>query len=197
MPRMSREEIEQIMTRGLGTIGMTISRDALTQVTSLSQGLPHYTHLIGQHAATAAISHKSPEISRENVDQAVGRALDRAQRSIVNDYHKATASPQRTTLYPQVLLATALAQGDELGFFAPADVREPLSAIMGKAYEIPSFVRHLHALSDSERGKVLQKRGQKNAWRYRFRNPLLQPFVILHGLHEGLLSAETLEQFSR
>ncbi len=182
MPRMSRSELEQIVRKGLSAISMDIESSGLARVTSLSQGLPHYTHLIAQHAATAAVVDGKSLLTRTHVDTAIGRAIERAQRSIVNDYHKATASPQRSTLYAEVLLATALAQGDELGFFAPADVRAPLSALMGRPYAIPSFVRHLHALSSPERGEVLQKRGQKNAWRYRFRNPLLQPYVVMHGL---------------
>ena len=40
-------------------------------------------------------------------------------------------SPQRVGA-AEAVLAAALAQGGELGFFAPADVRAPLSAIMPK-----------------------------------------------------------------
>jgi len=197
MPRMSRGELEQIVERGLSNIGMDIHREALARITALSQGLPHYTHLLAQQAAVIAVqAYHTLTITRAHVDAATGKAIDRAQRSIVNAYHEAIASPQKATLYPQVLLATALAQGDELGFFAPGDVRAPLSAIMGKNIEIPSFVRHLHALAEPDRGEVLQKRGPKRRHRFRFSNPLLQPYVIMHGLHEGLLATETFEQFS-
>jgi hypothetical protein len=43
---------------------------------------------------------------------------------------------------------------------------------------------------------VLQKRGPKRRFRFRFRNPLLQPFVIMHGLHDGYIDLEMLERFS-
>jgi Cdc6-like AAA superfamily ATPase len=196
MPRMSRKELEQIVTAGLKALGMTIQTPALARITSLSQGLPHYTHLISQHAATVAVANEKATITRPHVDMAVSRAIERAQRSIVNDYNRATSSPQRTTLYAEVLLAAALAENDELGYFAPADVRAPLSAILGKAVEIPSFVRHLHLFAETARGEVLQKRGLKHRYRFRFRNPLLQPYVVMHGLKEGLLDADTLEKFS-
>lgn len=196
MPRMSRKELEQIVNAGLKALGMSIQAPALTRITSLSQGLPHYTHLLTQHAATVAIGNTKAMISRSHVDLAVARAIERAQRSIVNDYNRATSSPQRTTLYAEVLLAAALAENDELGYFAPGDVRAPLSAILGKAVEIPSFVRHLHLFAESARGEVLQKRGLKHRYRFRFRNPLLQPYVVMHGLKEELLDAETLEAFS-
>jgi Cdc6-like AAA superfamily ATPase len=196
MPRMSRPELQEIVKRGVGAVQMRIDEPALHRVTRLSQGLPHYTHLLAQQAAMGAIGDGVRTVRGAHVDTAVGRAMDRAQRSIVNAYHQATVSPQRSTIYPQVLLATALAQADELGSFAPADVRAPLSAIMGKPYEIPAFVRHLHALSEPERGEVLQKRGIKHRYRFRFRNPLLQPYVVMHGLNDGSLTQAVLEDFS-
>lgn len=195
MPRMSRSELEEIVRRGLGSASMEITDSALARITGLSQGLPHYTHLLGQHAGQAAIGDGSPLVEDQHVDQAVSAAIERAQRSIVNAYHLATASP-RASLHEEVLLASALAQGDELGYFAPTDVREPLTAIMGKPYEIPSFVQHLHAFAEGDRGAVLQKRGVPRRFRFRFKNPLLQPFVIMHGLNEGLIDQATFERFS-
>jgi hypothetical protein len=181
--------------RGVKVAGMDVELDALERITSLSQGLPHYTHLLAQQAAQAAIGRGSRLIVADDVEDAVSRAIDRAQRTVVNSYHQATTSP-RTTQYPQVLLASASAQGDELGYFAPTDVRAPLSAIMGRPMEIPQFSRHLHALSEPDRGAVLQKRGPERRFRFRFRNPLLQPFVIMHGLHDGHIDQTILEEFS-
>src|SRR5205807_1377330 len=86
--------------------------------------------------------------------------------------------------------ACALARCDDLGFFAPADVREPLRRITGKSYQIPAFVRHLTDFCETDRGPVLQKRGASHKYRYRFLNPLLQPYVIMKGLANGLISTE-------
>lgn len=197
MPRMSRAELEQIVDQGMSALAMNIDKDALKRITGLSQGLPHYTHLLAREAALVAVQvFHTLDVDATHVNEATGRAIGRAQRSVVTAYHNATASPQKATLYPQVLLATALAQGDELGFFSPGDVRAPLSAIMSKPVEIPSFVRHLHSLAERDRGAVLQKRGPKRRHRFRFSNPLLQPYVVMHGLHEGLLSPSTFEKFS-
>ena len=69
-------------------------------------------------------------------------------------YHSATFST-RETLYRQVLLACALAPGDDLRYFASADVRAPLSMIMGRPYDIPAFSQHLNELSDPE-GRVVR-----------------------------------------
>jgi hypothetical protein len=99
-------------------------------------------------------------------------------------------SARRESQFEQVLLACALAEKDELGYFTASAVRDPLSRIMGKRYEIPAFARHLNQFSEPVRGQVLQKTGESNRYFYRFTNPLLQPFVILNGLAHDLISEE-------
>ena len=190
MPRMSREELAEIVTRGIAAAQMTIGKTAVERIATLSQGLPHYTHLLGQHAAHAALDTGRTDVTLTDVDRAVRRAIDRAQRSIMDAYQRATESGRRSL--PQVLLASALAEEDEFGFFSPADVRERLSRITGKEHSAASFAQHLDELADPDRGPVLQKRGVPRHFRYRFVNPLLQPYVVMRGLSEGSVSAKGL-----
>src|SRR6202044_1389085 len=51
MPRMSRDEIFEILQKGLTQLGMTIQPEALSRIWILSQGLPVYAHLLGLHAS--------------------------------------------------------------------------------------------------------------------------------------------------
>lgn len=185
---MSRPELRQIIERGLTELEMEVeSETVIDEITLLSQGFPHYTHLLAQQAALAAVAEGAETITGEDVQLAVERAIQKAQQSIRDAYHSATMSTRPRTLYPQVLLACALAQGDEFGFFAAADVREPLSKIEGKPYDIPAFARHLKELSDYRRGPVLQKKGETRRLKYRFVNPLMQPHIIMRGLSQGLI----------
>ena len=93
-----------------------------------------------------------------------------------------------------MLLACAIAEEDEFGFFAPGDVREPLSGILQKPCKPSSFARYLERLADESQGAVLQKHGSAGATRYRFVNPLLQPYVAMRGLSEGRVRARDLER---
>jgi hypothetical protein len=170
---------------------MTIGRTAVTRIATLSQGLPHYTHLLGQHAAQSALDAGRTDVTLADVDHAVRRAIDRAQQSIMDAYRRATTSGRRS-LYPQVLLASALASEDEYGFFSAADVRERLASLTGKEQPTGSFAQHLDELARDERGPVLQKRGSPRQFRYRFVNPLLQPYVVMRGLSEGAVSPKGL-----
>lgn len=188
MPRMSADELKQIMRIGTKSLEMSASAEVQDHIAWLSKGLPHYTHLLGLYAAREAIEGDSPEIEMEHVQAAIKKAISNAQQTLTRAYHSATLSPKKSALYKQVLLAAALAPVDNLGYFAAADLREPMSHIMHRSYDIPAYVRHLHQFCDSTRGSVLEQTGVARRMRYRFRNPLLQPFVILQGLSEGLIS---------
>jgi Cdc6-like AAA superfamily ATPase len=187
MPRMSTEESEEIIAKGLKKLNMAIDSEAMHLIVSLSQGLPHYTHLLSLHSARSAIGQNLSHIRKSNVSQAVGDAISKAQQSLQRAYHKATMSPRKEALYGAVLLAAALADTDDLGYFAAADLREPMKIIMKKRYEIPAFSRHLSEFCKDDRGPVLEKTGEPRRYRYRFTNPILQPYVIMKGIDSRLI----------
>jgi Cdc6-like AAA superfamily ATPase len=191
MPRMTRDELAEIVNRGIESARMATGSDAVRKITTLSQGLPHYTQLLSQLAAQSALAQRRATVSARDVDVAVGRALERAQQSVVEAYEDATADTRRS-IYPQVLLACALAPENDYGLFTPADVREPLSRILGKELRTTEFARHLERLSDTARGKVLQKHGAGRTSRFRFVNPLLQPYVAMRGVSEGVVTVKDL-----
>jgi len=193
MPRMSNGELHQIIENGLGRLSMDIDNGALRKISLLSQGLPHYTHLLGLHSAREALDAETPHVAIKHVRSAINKALEQAQQSIRNAYHKATTSPRSESLFRQVLLACALATTDDLGYFSPADVRLPMSRIMGRPYDIPSFSRHLKEFSEERRGPILQKTGTERRTRYRFVNPLMQPYVTMRGVADGLIDMPALE----
>jgi Cdc6-like AAA superfamily ATPase len=186
MPRMSRAELTEIVHKGMAAAQMTIGKTAADRIATLSQGLPHYTHLLSQLAAQAALDDRRTDVTVSDVDFAITRAIEKAQQSIMEAYGRAIASARRS-LYPQVVVACALAACDEFGFFAPADVREPLSKVVGRPCDTQAFAQHLEELSTPARGPMLQKRGEPRRFRYRFVNPLLQPYVVMKALSEGLV----------
>ena len=165
---------------------MKIMPAAVAKIAALSQGLPHYTQLLSQLAAQAALSRRVVDVETRDVDAAVRRALDRAQQSVVEAYEQATLDTRRS-MYPQVLLACALAPDNDFGLFTPRDVKEPLSKILGKPATTTSFARHLEELADASRGGVLQKQGSGRTSRFRFADPLLQPYVAMQGVAHGLV----------
>jgi len=193
MPRMSEVEIKSIITTGVKRLEMTVATAALRRISRLAQGLPHYAHLLGLYACRSALDDKRTEITTADVDAAVKRAIRGAQQSIIEAYDIAVRSPRKDTLFGAVLLACAMAETNELGFFAAQDVRKPLQKITHKEYGIPSFAQHLNEFCEDKRGSILKKDGTRRRFRYRFVNPLLQPFVIMRGIDTGLIASEALD----
>lgn len=194
MPRMSPDEIKDIILRGLNRLTMTIADSALDEIALLSQGLPHYAHLLGLHAVHVAGEKGATEINLDVVSGAITAALRDVQQTTQQSYTLAVSSPRKDHLFAEVLLACALAETDEFGYFTPAAVREPMSKLMGRPYDIPSYVRHLSEFTAAARGLVLEKTGSERRYRYRFRNPLLQPYVIMRGLSDGRIGIDDLKE---
>ena len=185
MPRMSDVELGEIIDKRAQLCVMTIDTDARERVIALSQGLPHYTHVLCLNAFEDAVTRDSEAVSVDDCKTAVAKALKGATQSVISAYHKAVTSPRKDNLYEQVLLACAMAPTDALGYFYAGDVRSPMSTIMKADYDIPAFSQHLKAFCDPTRGPILRRDGERRRYRYRFINPLLQPHVIMQGVTSG------------
>lgn len=191
MPRMSESELADIVVNGLNSVFMRADKAAIDHITMLSQGLPHYTHLLAQNAAASAMLEESSVVTVEDVESAIETAVRSAQESIRDLYYRATFSARNNT-YKEVLLACACARTDEKGFFTSADVRETLSAIMQRSYDIQQFTPHLNALS-GDRGPVLRKERRSQKLQYRFINPLFQPYITMLGLRDHMIGSSLLK----
>ena len=193
LARMDSNELMEIVEKGITTAEMTISRDAVTQISTLSLGLPHYAHALGLASGRSAIDNKRTNVEVGDVSGAMSTLIRDTHQTILKSFDAVVASPRRENLYLQVLLACALATTDHLGCFRAVDVREPLSMIMKRRYDIPAYSKHLHDLCNPARGEVLQKFGGIHNYRFRFTNPMMQPFVIMQGLERGLVGLSSIK----
>ncbi len=194
LPRMETKEIREILTKGADRLGVQFDRPAREHIAHLAHGLPHYAHLVGLHSVRSGIQRRSLMIQMQDVESGIRASVDNAQQSIKALYHAAISSSHRAALFQQVLLACALAKKDPLSYFQAADVAGPLSRIMNKAYAIPAFARHLKKLCDNDRGPVLERIGPERRQRYRFCNPLFEPFIIMNGLSLKLIDETSLAE---
>lgn len=190
MPRMTIDELCEVLTKGCKQAGITITPDAMLDIAILSEGLPHYTHLLGLHAALRAVQDDRARVTAQDVQAAIPKAVDR--HTILSDYQRATRSARKDALFAEVLLACALAPKNRLGFFTSGAIRDPLQVIAGRRIEIPAFSNHLSQFLEPERGAVLQREGSSRRYFYRFTDPIFQPYVILTGLSEKLITDEQL-----
>jgi Cdc6-like AAA superfamily ATPase len=193
MPRMSERELREILARGCAQAELSIDDDAAHRIAALSDGLPHYTHLLGRHAGQRAVHNDRDRVLLADVNAIIPEAVER--HTIQSTYLEATESVRKDNLFPQVLLACALAPTNEHGYFTAGAIRDPLERVAGRRLDIPAFARHLAQFLEPERGAVLQRRGVPRRYFYRFTDPILRPYVVLKGLSDGLITNEQLEAF--
>jgi Cdc6-like AAA superfamily ATPase len=196
MPRMQANELSEIIRTGSKKLGVIFEPAASGEIVHLSQGLPHYTHLLARNSVRIAAQSRSVVVTEEHVRNAVTTAVNDAQQSIKSKYHDAIQSSHRSALFTEVLLACALAKKNPLSYFQASDVVEPLEAIMRKRYQIAAFARHLNKFCDDERGRVLQRDGEVRRYRYRFTEPLLPPYIIMKGLSSGSITPQVLAELN-
>ena len=196
MPRMNKDELKEIIDKRLPRLGMKMQPDAYWKIIELSRGLPSYVHLLGLYSAQAAIKRKSLTINEADVDAAIQRALEKSQESTQADYNAAIHSNRSDNLYRQVLLACALSKTDERGQFSPNSVVEPLSSILKRPVRIDAFQQHLQKFIEADRGAVLVRRGKSRAYKFRFRDPMMQPYVVMRGIEEKLIPTSALSVLS-
>ncbi len=93
-------------------------------------------------------------------------------------------------------MACALAKTDDRGLFAPNAVVPPLTKILGREVTIANFQNHLKKFISDERERILVRRGKERAYKFRFRDPMMQPFVIMKGVENGLIEPKALDVLS-
>lgn len=198
MPRMSQDELGEIIQSRYRKCGVGIDDEALWKITFLSRGIPYYAHLLGMHSARAAINRRSLRVDTTSLEEAQKIAVSELDASIKDNYFAAVRSQRsEDTLFAPVLLACALAKIDELGAFQQAAVTEPLNRIVpGRNYKPSTFAFHMNAFCDPQRRRVLEKFGEPRNQRYRFTDPMLPPFVVVKGLADGLISDDVAEVFA-
>lgn len=197
MPRMTKDELLDVLEPRLKQLAFTISGDAKWKIINLAKGLPAYVHGLGKHACLNALAFGArTRLEEDDVDAAIDGVIAASHQYFKDTYEAATRSNQPGNLLRHVLTACALAKTDESGFFVPTAVKEPLSAILNRSVEIANFQNHLSAFIDAKRGPILERKGEPRAYRFRFDQPAMQPYVLMRGVKDGLLDEKARQALS-
>jgi Cdc6-like AAA superfamily ATPase len=191
MPRMSRDELIDIVTRGMARLPrMQLEKGLAQRMAEISKGLPHFTHLLAKHSLLSAIDDGRLSVSPKDYERALKTSTEEKSQTLGEAYRKATHSAKEN-IFEEVLLACALAT-DEQGMFGAKDVRTPLSRILQKPVKIEAYIRHLNKFTLEDRGPVLKKEGQKRRFQYSFMEPMMQPYVLMKGLADKKITEQEL-----
>lgn len=182
---MTVDELSEIIQKGFKRAELDYEEDIDARIAHLSQGYPHYAHLLGLWAGRRAIEDGRSIVTRDDLTRAIPDSLANATGAVRQEYEQAVASSRASTLYKDVLLACALANKDSLGRFSTVDVRQPLRTITGQNYDIGAYQSHLAKFCEPERGPIFKKTGRRRSYRWQFVNPQLIPYVLLEGIKVG------------
>jgi Cdc6-like AAA superfamily ATPase len=186
LSRMSDGELIEIIQKRASRTVMTFTRDAVWTIVILSRGLPYFTQTLAKHAALHAIDNGRLEITNDDVEASMTRFIEDTEKAFQEAYKAAIRSNQGN-YFEQSLLACALARTDDEGFFTANDVVDPYSAIMKEKKRIAHFEKHLRRFSSGEGGNILYKRGGDRKQQFRFKDPMMQPYVIIRGIQNKLI----------
>ena len=123
------------------------------------------------------------------------RSFDELSQSIRDGYDRAVYSDHKDVIFSEVLLACALADRDTFGRFSARAVQDQLNQIiLDKGYNVSQFSYHLKAFCDEKRGNILEKIGDTGNFRYRFREALMEPFVIAQSVQRKVIDEDQLDK---
>lgn len=193
LPRMSPDELGQIVSKGLEALEMTIDPLVQLDIIEFSQGFPHYTHLLAKYSAKTALEANSQHIDRRAFDIAIEEAVENVQESIREAYQRSVMTVRKDSIFEDVLSACALARLDEHGTFRAMDLEGHLATLTGEPVKLQAYTYHLGKLCHEDRGCILQRIEFGSQHRYKFRNPLIRAFVRLKLYQSGKLGGRAVE----
>lgn len=191
---MSVDDLREIIQSGLKRASLEYEDGIDERIAHLSQGYPHYTHLLGLWAGRRALQSGRTRVVNDDLNRAIPDGLMNAV--VRQEYEQAVASSRTGTLYKEVLLACALAAKDSLGRFSAVDIRQPLREITGRDYGTGAYQGHLAKFCEPERGPVLKKTGRRRSYKWQFVNPQLIPYVLLEGIKDERVDWSAIAQAS-
>lgn len=184
--RMSESELKEIITKRISRTSLKFDGDATWTIITLSRGLPFFTQTLSKYAALNAISEKRTLIGVADVEASMDEFINNSEVTFKDAYRDATRSNQ-ANYFRESLLACALANPDDEGWFTANDVLGPYSAIMKSKKTIAHYEKHLRRFCSAEGGDILHKRGGDRQQQFRFADPMMQPYVIIKGIQLGII----------
>ena len=192
MPRMGNRDIRDIIQKGITRAGFYIAARALQRIAFIAKGIPYYANLLSLNAARAGCDQRTSVVELSHVETGIGYAVSDMGQTVLDGYYKAVTSNTKDTLFSEVLLACALADREAFGLFNAKEVAVQLHRITGIRYEAPQFSYHLSEFCHEKRGAILERLGKTRYFKYRFREALMEPFVIAQSIRTNVVSEKAL-----
>jgi len=189
--RLRHDELWQIIQTVAAKLGVEVDRETLIRIGQLSDGFPHYVHLIGESMFWAAFDDEKTlkRLVARHYEAGIKGALERTEAEHKSAYLKATQKSKNTFDYEMALWAMA----------DKSDTRRALESIYEDSYKAivrqrpreeriaplarERFNQRLHNLRKGSHGEVLINHG--SGW-FSFREDIMRGYVRLVAENRGV-----------
>lgn len=183
MPRMKRDECEEIVTKGLRLLQFKIDKEVLEKIIEFSSGFPHYVHLLCKYGCMELIENEKNTFSLPYLSIAINKGIENTSEQLRISYRKAVLTANSSDKWKNLLSACANCELDEFNSFSIADIVKQFNKITSKTTNRTSrnsdINYNINELTKVSRGEILTKLGRGKSTRYSFNNPMMRAFIKL------------------
>lgn len=188
LERLRHSDLWRIIEVVSDRLSITPTRETLIRISQISDGFPHFVHLIGESMfwhmfdAEEVLSETRPE----DLKAGVTGALHRTEAALRVQYDKATMKTKHTEDYEEALWALADRNSDrrQLTEIFDSSYRRIMGERVGRAaLSRESLNKRLLSLKQSGHGHIL--RGYGSGW-FGFRENIMRGYVRLRAQTNGI-----------
>lgn len=176
LPRMSRDELDEIIGKGEAALNFKFASGAKRKIVSLSDGLPYYTQLLSYYSVIAWAQNKdgASRIGEGDLTAGMSEAISNANETLRSGYERAIKTVKgKTQRFRNILWSFGMANDIDVQV---QEIARNVSKIENKSVTVLGFSYHLSELTKEPRGEVLTR--ITKGW-YRFTDPLMRGYVRL------------------
>jgi uncharacterized protein len=176
----------EIINAASDAVGISIERSSLARISAISDGFPHYVHLITEKLLWEIFSDKNTinTSTPQHYLQAVRSAVEDIEPKLKATYEKATLKYSVNEEYEGVLWA--IADHHELKRRS-ADIFDLYCSLMREHDRQPlpreKFTQRINALKKNTHASILT--GSRQGW-YEFTEPVMRGYVRLRAEDQGI-----------
>jgi uncharacterized protein len=185
--RLGWDARREIVTQAASDLGLNVDDNVNWRIAIVSDGFPHYVHLITEHMIWQAFDDDTDceELGHEHYQLGLREAIAQINVELKRPYEKAVL--HRSPEWEDLVWATA--DGEDL-FRQSADIQRSYQAITERrrsdtVVETGRFAESLRRLKTEGYGAVLESVPQRQGW-YTYREKMLRGFVRMQAEASGV-----------
>ena len=188
LAKMHHNDLWSIIENVAEKISIEVDKNMLIRISQLSDGFPHYVHLVGESMFWNVFDDQNTisNVAKSHFDAGIKGALERAEPTLRQQYMKATMKTKNTEDYEHTLWSLADTNSDRRQLSEIYDSSYKRIARDKKGTNILSrekFNQRLLTLRKSNHGNVVT--GYGSGW-FGFRENIIRGYVRLKAETQGI-----------